>query len=104
MTHSEGLLADPSTIAALAGDLLRIRDGTGPSAADLASAPILDGWTVSARLGCALHGQVSGHPRLATRTIVTSELFALDREHLMWARTYSRWYRLGRRSGDLPNA
>ncbi len=41
-----------------------------------------------------LHGWVEGHPRLGTRIINTSLLIHVS-EDRKWARTLSRWYRLG---------
>ncbi|WP_308445297.1 MULTISPECIES: DUF6634 family protein [Methylobacterium] len=58
---------------------------------------VLSGWqrgTVPAREP-VLVGRVEGHPCLpGRRTIATSRLLALD-PVLGWARTSSRWYRLG---------
>ncbi|MFE3836048.1 DUF6634 family protein [Pseudogemmobacter sonorensis] len=69
----------------------------GPTATDLADAPVLDLWRpVISRYGAVgLWGEVTGHPVLGNDAIVTSRLIALDAE-AGWARTASRWYRLGR--------
>jgi hypothetical protein len=79
----------------LLADLRRIRAGTGPTAGELADAPVLDGWAPSLRLETCLAGEVRAHPLLGDRRLIsTSELFAIDPRG-MWARTYSRFYALG---------
>lgn len=42
-----------------------------------------------------LHGRASGHPRLGTAYIQTSLLIHVTQDQ-QWARTLSRWYRLGK--------
>ena len=68
----------------------------GPTEADLAQAPVLDRWVaMQDRIGhVILFGRVTDHPRLGNRDIHTSQVFGLDVAE-KWARTYSRWYRLG---------
>ncbi|MCJ8141059.1 DUF6634 family protein [Falsirhodobacter halotolerans] len=70
---------------------------TGPSEADLAQAPVLSDWkaAISPGLHVMLWGEVTDHPLLGTASITTSQLIAIDAE-AGWARTASRWYRLGR--------
>jgi hypothetical protein len=82
----------------LATDLKAIRDGSGPTANDLGDAPILNKWTPEVRPAPCLVGSVTDHPRLPGigRPIITSDLWVLA-EDQGWARTLSRWYRLGRR-------
>lgn len=72
-----------------------IRD---PLREELDSAPILDPWwfVVDTDGYTLLIGKVSGHPILRGPFIHTSPLLRLDRLH-RWARTYSRFYRLGSR-------
>ena len=67
---------------------------TGPTEADLASAPVLDGWN-AAVMGkeAILVGQVHGHP-VAEGEVYTSPVLMLDVERGI-ARTISRWYRIG---------
>lgn len=71
----------------------------GPTDDDLASAPILDFWRVlidrRPHPMPVLWGEVSGHPKLGTDMITSSRLVALNRD-AGWARSVSRWYRLGR--------
>jgi len=51
------------------------------------------------RMRPALAGATTGHPLLGDCPIIrTSELFAIDADR-GWARTYSRFYRLGRPGG-----
>lgn len=86
-------LADRARSLADAFDRL-IADGR-PSHADLADAPSLDCWSPTTRLAPALFGLATGHPRIGNnRATLTSEVFAIDRDR-RWARTWSRWYRLG---------
>lgn len=72
----------------------------GPGATELAAAPLLENWRPFSTLdgGTLLAGYVSDHPALREGPIRTSGLLALDPD-AGWARTVSRWYRLG--SGQL---
>ncbi|WP_414472887.1 DUF6634 family protein [Microvirga sp. M2] len=80
----------------LTADLMAIRHSRGPTASDLEDAPILDNWERGTRPVACLVGNVCNHPMLPGmgRPIATSDLwvFAPDKG---WARTMSRWYRLG---------
>lgn len=69
----------------------------GPTEADLAQAPTLSDWKAAISPGghIMLWGEVTDHPLLGNASIHTSQLIAIDRE-AGWARTASRWYRLGR--------
>lgn len=69
-----------------------------PGPDELRDAPILDQWSAGVGTdGCArLFGRVTGHPRLREGArIFTSPYCKLDTE-AGWARTWSRYYRLGR--------
>jgi hypothetical protein len=70
----------------------------GPSPEDLASAPVLDPWRIlltEEQPMLVLGGRVQDHPLLpGDRIIATSQLIRLEVE-AGWARTISRWYRLG---------
>lgn len=72
-----------------------------PTPEDLAMAPILSPWHPIFTLGAEplLWGHVHGHPILGARWITTARLIALDPDG-QWARTFSRWYRLGRGIGQ----
>jgi len=87
----------------LAVDLTNLREGRGPTEADLAEAPFLASWCRELRPAFCLAGHVVGHPRLteAGQLIVTSDLWVLNEDE-GWARTLSRWYRLGQRASDTP--
>ena len=77
---------------------------TVPTEAELADAPILANW-FSARAAFrnrpVLVGIVQGHPSLPEDVIQTSGVLALNAED-GYARTQSRWYRLGKRAADMP--
>lgn len=66
-----------------------------PSADQLGDAPQLDDWLPYVRGAGALTGHVNQHPLLGSRRIVTSEIYAIDHE-AGWARSFSRFYRLGK--------
>lgn len=68
-----------------------------PSADDLATAPFLDEWfAVGVLTGRPLLvGMATGHPTTGNKEIHTSAVLKIDLE-AGYARTQSRWYRLGR--------
>ncbi len=70
---------------------------TGPTEEDLAQAPVLSNWkaAISPDGHVLLWGEVANHPLLGNASIHTSQLIAIDPD-AGWARTASRWYRLGR--------
>lgn len=77
----------------------------GPTAEDLACAPHADLWRVMLIAGTTapvLWAKVTGHPDLGRDDVTTSRLIGLDRS-AGWARTVSRWYRLGRPFADLES-
>lgn len=79
----------------------------GPLKADLDNAPLMECWQVlrSEKGNLTLCGMGSGHPELPDAFIATSQLIALNPME-DWARTVSRWYRLGTSFKDavaLPN-
>jgi hypothetical protein len=82
-------------LSALVADMEEIRKGS--SVEDLAGdAPYLDRWALGKRPAASLIGYASGHPVLpgTGRLIATSDLCLIS-EDGRWARTLSRWYRLG---------
>jgi len=84
-----------SKLRRLADDLDRIAAGMAPSAAELSRAPLLVDWCLALGLsGLSLTGFVAGHPLLGRKQIITSPVWTLDPD-LRWARTLSRFYRLG---------
>jgi hypothetical protein len=74
----------------------------GPSAEDLAKAPMLDNWVAFRyTLSTAqLLGTPIGHPVRSSLFVKTSFLCAIDPGGT-WARTISRWYRLGKMLSDV---
>lgn len=87
------------TLERLIADLEAIRAGRGPTAADLASAPVLDRYRAGFIPLPCLSGEMQGHPTIADGPGRTSDIWvlAVDRG---WIRTYSRYYALGRPFGD----
>ena len=83
-------------LSALVIDMEKIRSGVPPERL-AQGAPILDHWVMTHRSEVCLAGLSTGHPRLTgtNRPIVTSDLWLVSKD-LQWARTLSRWYRLGR--------
>lgn len=80
----------------LAEDSARLAQDATFVAARLRTAPVLDLYVpLVTPIGLHLVGQVTGHPRLGSRTIVTSQLWFADPDG-MWVRTLSRFYGLGR--------
>ena len=85
----------------LVDDLADLAKNGGPTTEQLAAAPLLSPWRGTTRSSPALTGLVFGHPRLAdNRPALTTELFAIDID-AGWARSWSRFYRLGQPLKDL---
>lgn len=82
------------TLENLVSDLRAIRAGTGPTQSELQYAPLLDLYRLQPYVTFCLSGRVTGHPLLGDTQIHTSQLWAFDRKR-GWARTFSRYYRLG---------
>jgi hypothetical protein len=83
-------------LSRLVSDLQALRDGRRPTTSDLAEAPVLGNWERGTRPAACLFGNVCDHPALPGigRPIVTSDVWVLAPDQ-GWARTLSRWYRLG---------
>jgi hypothetical protein len=80
----------------------RLLSGWRPGDVDLAGSPLISGWGVAwVQHECpVLLGTVTGHPVVGVGDLpvtMTSPVLWID-EHAGWARTVSRWYRLGERS------
>ena len=94
------LVAQPDIRAAFAIEA-QLEAGWLPGADELHDAPKLDEWYIAdlrgRGQGVYLRGFVAKHPTFGNiRTFVeTSHLVALDTASHGWARTLSRWYRLG---------
>lgn len=83
-------------LQSLADDCVRLAHDATFVAARLRTAPVLDLYVpLVTPAGLHLVGKVSGHPRLGSRTIITSQLWFADPDE-MWVRTLSRFYTLGR--------
>ncbi|WP_175474377.1 DUF6634 family protein [Thalassobaculum litoreum] len=75
-------------------DLKAIREGTGPSEAELATAPLIDQFSkVYAPVPC-LTGFIHGHPGIPDGPGRTSDLWVVAPDQGC-VRTLSRYYRLG---------
>lgn len=84
-----------SQLKRLVADLERLQSGS-ISAPSMMAVPVLDLWAYSFRKVPCLEGFVEGHPSLPDGRLITSELFAnFHSEDEHFARTRSRWYRLG---------
>lgn len=81
-------------LEALSVDLRLILDGYEPSEHQLDDAPLLNNWRIVPAPFRVLVGEVTGHPKLADGEIATSQLFMVE-DGKTWARTFSRYYRLG---------
>lgn len=82
-------------LSALVADMQEITKGSSVEAL-AADPPHLDRWMLGKRPVTCLIGHASGHPVLpgTGRLIATSDLCLIS-EDGRWARTLSRWYRLG---------
>ena len=92
-THRERIAAAEALVAKIAG-------GWRPADEELRDAPLIDHWIpLVTEDGAVLLGDIAHHPILEPgRRKATSMLLALDGS-LLWARTISRFYRLGRPLG-----
>jgi hypothetical protein len=79
----------------LADDCDRLELGRPVSSLLLQKAPLLEDWAPAVTpQGVQLIGHVTGHPLLGDRAIATSPVWFADPDGA-WARTLSRFYRLG---------
>lgn len=97
----EQLTQNIATLIDLQGALNRLLQGLGPSDDEYALAPYLENYILCDRLDWCLQGDVTSHPALGSKRVATSSLYALNCRQ-GWARTYSRWYRLGHPSMARP--
>jgi hypothetical protein len=88
------LASEVDRLQRLATDLMMLADGHFNVSQ---KAPVLNNWIRTSRNATCLAGEVSDHPNLPGngRLIITSDLCVIA-EELGYARTISRWYRLGR--------
>ena len=89
-------------LSVLVADMSALLGGVSPEDLTDGEAPVLDHWVVAHRPIPCLAGLSSGHPRLlgTGRTIATSDLWLMSTDQ-SWARSLSRWYRLGRPAGHV---
>ncbi|WP_424631795.1 DUF6634 family protein [Bradyrhizobium sp. SYSU BS000235] len=96
-TPFRNLIDLQNALATISDDINDLCVRGRPSPSSLVDAPHLEDWSFAAVYTPCLIGEVTGHPLLGDRPRVhTSQLLALDPEG-GWARTWSRFYRLGRR-------
>lgn len=88
------LASEVDRLQRLATDLMLLAEGHFNVSEN---APVLDNWIRTNRNAMCLAGEASGHPSLqgTRRRIITSDLYVIA-EDTGYARTLSRWYRLGR--------
>ncbi|MES1990966.1 MAG: DUF6634 family protein [Pseudomonadota bacterium] len=79
---------------ALLADLRRFANKQFPTSLEIGGAPLIDDYKINLRTCPVLSGIAHNHPRLGTTDITTTELWAIA-PTLGWARTWSRFYRLG---------
>jgi hypothetical protein len=96
-TGGDALAIETERVRSLLADMERILGGHPPETIANDDPPILDQWKLINRPTPCLVGLSTGHPKLpgANREIVTSDVWLMS-DDLTWARTLSRWYRLGR--------
>ncbi len=97
----ETLARETARLTSLVADMERILAGMLPEVIVTEAPPILDRWMFGNRVVPCLVGLSTGHPDLVglNRAIATSDVWLMSHDR-NWARTLSRWYRLGR-PGDL---
>jgi hypothetical protein len=88
-------------LGGLAFDVAAIRGGEGPRPTDLLGAPVLDDWSQEPFQATLLAGSARGHPRLGSNRVRTTMAVIVD-ENEGWARTLSRYYRLGQKAKRNP--
>lgn len=81
----------------LTADLREVLAGTGPAPDRILNAPKLEQWSIVPAPFRVLIGNVSGHPKIRDGEIMTSQLFLIE-DGKTWARTFSRYYRLGEKA------
>ncbi|CAN7344172.1 hypothetical protein LJR231_001954 [Phyllobacterium sp. LjRoot231] len=94
---AQKLNVEIETLEHLLRDLKRLRSGNFPDKKELATAPLIDQWSVGTRPLPCLYGVISGHPRFRTSEGVTSDVWVMS-PNLKFVRTLSRYYRLGVRA------
>lgn len=80
----------------LVQDMEAFLEGRGPTEEIINRAPVIDGWSLSTRECPCLEGTFHHHPLLGSIVPggTTSHLWLLNKDE-GWARTLSRFYKLG---------
>jgi hypothetical protein len=92
------------SLTTLLCDIRDLRTGEIPRSVHLRAAPTIDQWSYGLVPARCIAGSVRGHPILGNRARVhTSELVLIDPEN-GWARTWSRYYRLGAPEGPATHS
>lgn len=83
-------------------DLEEIQAGRFPTDEQLANAPLITAWKLHQRWSTCLTGSIMAHPLLGFTSpgAITSQLWVID-EKQGYARTLSRYYKLGERAKSL---
>lgn len=84
-------------LRAMCDDVDAVLAGLPPTERLLARAPLLTGWEAAPYEAICLIGQVSGHPLIDDGPLRSSQVYMIDPDQ-RWARTISRFYRLGTRN------
>lgn len=84
-----------NTLANLVEDIRKLETGAALSPDDLNNAPMIDRWEFDLVPTRCIVGTISGHPFLSPGARArTSQIILCDAVN-GWARTWSRYYRLG---------
>lgn len=95
ITQCGSLSSFQDSLTSLLCDIRDLRVGEIPCPMDLSAAPVIDQWSYGLVPTRCIVGAVRGHPILGDRARVhTSQLILIDAKS-GWARTWSRYYRLG---------
>jgi len=95
--NSYQFLIRPDLIRGLALDVVKLMADGAPQPEELAGAPLLENWSFDPPIASGMAGYVWGHPTLGDGHVRTTPVVILDSGQT-WARTISRFYRLGARS------
>lgn len=101
--HDQGFEQVLRRLKALVADLEAVQSGRSGTVLPKA-APLLNQWDFAERAAIYLVGQSNDHPLFpgVGRQIATSDLWLLSTDR-RWARTLSRWYRLGEPREDAAS-
>ncbi|MFC4625624.1 DUF6634 family protein [Daeguia caeni] len=101
---AEWMAEQINALRSLLHDLERLQRGEQPDKSELEDAPLIANWRFGYRKAVCLEGTMHGHPILGSIVPggITSELWYIDLK-LGFARTYSRFYRLGKPAGPIPD-